>query len=262
MTSLVLNEPLPSEPCSGRTGTAVTRDQGHHHGYRNDGGTRGTRVDLAALHCTRRRRPTRVPGAVSSDWRQGLPVLTGNGFHLRELRTSDAASLFALLTTEEVARFISPPPTTVEGFEKFIDWTHRRRAEGKHVCFAVVPDGRDTAVGLIQFHALGTAFGVAEWGFALGSAYWGNGPLHGAARAGTRFRVRRRGGAANGGTSRHASTAGATVPFRSSEPCRRPRSGSRSQRASTGTTSTCGRSCRATGAAPRPRGAREALSVH
>ena len=39
----------------------------------------------------------------------------------------DAASLFALLTTEEVARFISPPPTSVEGFEKFIAWAHRER---------------------------------------------------------------------------------------------------------------------------------------
>jgi RimJ/RimL family protein N-acetyltransferase len=37
---------------------------------------------------------------------------------LREMRASDAAPLFALLTTEEVSRFISPPPSTVEGFER------------------------------------------------------------------------------------------------------------------------------------------------
>jgi RimJ/RimL family protein N-acetyltransferase len=117
----------------------------------------------------------RPDGAVTTDWKQGLPVLVGKGLHLRELRTSDAASLCALLTTEEVARFISPPPTTVEGFVKFIEWTHRRRAEGRHVCFAVVPEGSDTAVGLIQFHTLSGNFSVAEWGFALGSAYWGSG---------------------------------------------------------------------------------------
>ena len=46
---------------------------------------------------------------------------------LRELRASDAPSLFAMLTTEEVTRFISPPPTTVEGFVKFIAWTIRER---------------------------------------------------------------------------------------------------------------------------------------
>jgi hypothetical protein len=36
---------------------------------------------------------------VSSDWRQMLPVLHGAGFHLREQRRSDAASLFSILTT-------------------------------------------------------------------------------------------------------------------------------------------------------------------
>ena len=65
---------------------------------------------------------------VSSDWQQGLPTLAGEQVVLRELRASDAASLFALLTTEEVSRFISPPPTTVEGFERFIAWTLRQRA--------------------------------------------------------------------------------------------------------------------------------------
>jgi ribosomal-protein-alanine N-acetyltransferase len=118
---------------------------------------------------------TRQDGATTTDWRHGLPVLAGKGFHLRELTTSDAASLFALLTTEEVSRFISPPPTTVDGFVRFIEWTHKRRAEGKHICFAIVPDGADTAIGLIQFHTLSGDFSVAEWGFALGSAYWGRG---------------------------------------------------------------------------------------
>jgi [ribosomal protein S5]-alanine N-acetyltransferase len=116
-----------------------------------------------------------VRTAATSDWRTQLPVLHGHGVHLRELRTSDAASLFALMTTEEVARFISPPPTTVEGFVRFIEWTQQRRADGKHVCFAVVPEGSDTAVGLIQFHAVERDFSVAEWGFALGSAWWGKG---------------------------------------------------------------------------------------
>jgi RimJ/RimL family protein N-acetyltransferase len=111
----------------------------------------------------------------TTDWQQGLPVLVGQGFHLRELRTSDAASLHALLTTDEVSRFISPPPTTVDGFETFIQWTHRRRAEGRHVCFAIVPAGHDAAVGLIQFHAHAEDFSVAEWGFVMGQAYWGTG---------------------------------------------------------------------------------------
>ena len=120
-------------------------------------------------------RPAGAPVSTASDWRMQLPVLHGRGIHLRELRASDAASLFALLTTEEVSRFISPPPASVEGYVRFIESTQQRRAEGKHVCFAVVPEGCDTAVGLIQFHAVESGFSVAEWGFALGSAWWGKG---------------------------------------------------------------------------------------
>ena len=110
-----------------------------------------------------------------SDWRSALPVLIGRGLTLRELRITDAASLCALLTTPEVARFISPPPTTMEGFEGFINWTHRQRSAGQHVCFAVVPDGCDAAVGLFQMRELEPGFVTAEWGFAIGSQHWGSG---------------------------------------------------------------------------------------
>ena len=112
---------------------------------------------------------------VTSDWTQGLPVLRGNGVTLRELRATDATALLSLLTTEEVTRFISPPPTTVEGFERFIQWARREREEGRYVCFAVVPDGSETAVGLFQVREVDPTFGTGEWGFALGSAYWGSG---------------------------------------------------------------------------------------
>jgi RimJ/RimL family protein N-acetyltransferase len=112
---------------------------------------------------------------VSTDWRSGLPVLTGNQVTLRELRTSDAQSLFAMLTTEEVSRFISPPPTTVEGFEKFIAWTQRQRRAGTYACFAVTVDSTDTAIGIFQLRELEPGFATAEWGFAIGSAYWGTG---------------------------------------------------------------------------------------
>jgi ribosomal-protein-alanine N-acetyltransferase len=94
---------------------------------------------------------------------------------LRELRASDAPSLFALLTTEEVARFISPPPTTVEGFEKFIAWTIRQRAAGTYACFAVTLKGYDTAIGIFQMRETEPGFGTAEWGFAIGSPFWGTG---------------------------------------------------------------------------------------
>ena len=80
-------------------------------------------------------------GRRQTDWRQALPVLTRRPGRAPRAAASDAPSLFALLTTEEVARFISPPPTTVEGFERFIAWTHRQRAAGSYVCFAVTLRG-------------------------------------------------------------------------------------------------------------------------
>jgi ribosomal-protein-alanine N-acetyltransferase len=116
-----------------------------------------------------------VASIVSTDWQDGLPVLCGKTVTLRELRSSDAASLFALLTAEEVSRFISPPPSTVEGFEAFIAWTLRQRAAGKYACFAVTLKGFDTAIGIFQVREIEPGFGTAEWGFAIGSAFWGTG---------------------------------------------------------------------------------------
>src|SRR3954466_3194757 len=119
--------------------------------------------------------PGRTAEVVTSDWKNGLPVLQGLSITLRDLQMSDATSLLALLTTEEVTRFISPPPTTLEGFERFISWTIREREAGRYLCFAVVPEGYDTAVGLFQVRQLDPTFGTAEWGFAIASEFWGSG---------------------------------------------------------------------------------------
>jgi ribosomal-protein-alanine N-acetyltransferase len=94
---------------------------------------------------------------------------------LRELRSSDATSLFSALTGVEVSRFISPPPYSVDGFEKFIAWTHRQREAGQYICFAVMPKGSDNAIGLFQVRSLEPAFGTAEWGFAIANEFWGTG---------------------------------------------------------------------------------------
>ena len=118
---------------------------------------------------------TTAAGTTSSNWRNALPVLMGKKVTLRELEVSDAPALFAMLTPEEVSRFISPPPTTVEGFEMFIMWARAEREAGRYACFAVVPHGMTTAVGLFQVRQLEAGFASAEWGFALGSAFWGTG---------------------------------------------------------------------------------------
>ena len=109
------------------------------------------------------------------EWTNGLPVLHGRKMRLRELVKSDSLSLLSMLSTEEVAKFISPPPTTPQGFEKFIAWAQRERQMGNQFTFGMVPDGCDHAVGLVQVRAIAPRFAVAEWGFALGSPFWGTG---------------------------------------------------------------------------------------
>lgn len=125
----------------------------------------------------------------SANWRAQLPVLHGRDVTIRQLRFADAQSLLAALTTDEVTRFISPPPTTVESFERFIAWTAREQAAGRYVCFGVVPSGCIGAVGIIQIRALEPDFGIAEWGFAIASEFWGTGVFQRSARAAIDFAI-------------------------------------------------------------------------
>lgn len=110
---------------------------------------------------------------ITSDWRERLPVLSAARITLRELRAEDASSLYVMLSTEEVARFISPPPTSIQGFERFIEWAIRERRTGSYACFGIVPEGMSTAVGLFQLRALEPD--LAEWGFIMGPPFWGSG---------------------------------------------------------------------------------------
>ena len=94
---------------------------------------------------------------------------------MRELRQSDAASLHSLLSTEEVTRFWTLAPTTIDAWQRFILWTHKQRAEGGFLCFGVVPEAQQDAIGLFQVRQLEPGFDTADWDFALGSPFWGSG---------------------------------------------------------------------------------------
>lgn len=109
------------------------------------------------------------------DWHFGLPTICSEKLTLREVRESDAAALMTMLTSEEVAEFISPLPRTIEGFKRFISQVHHERVAGHSFCFGIVPAGYEDAMGLFQVRQLEPGFGSAEWGFALGSAFWGTG---------------------------------------------------------------------------------------
>jgi RimJ/RimL family protein N-acetyltransferase len=117
--------------------------------------------------------PKRAPSA--RDWRTGLPVLQRAAVALRELRASDAPALLTAFGSPEVTRLISPPPPTLDGFEKFVAWTQRQREAGQSFAFGITLKDTDTVVGLFQVRALQPGFDIAEWGFALSGEHWGTG---------------------------------------------------------------------------------------
>lgn len=114
-----------------------------------------------------------APGAVI--WTAGIPTLHGSGTTLRELRAADARSVLQWVRHPAVAEFTGPAPETEQDVARFIAWTHRRRALGRHVSFGIVPDDTTGAVGVIQISSIDGNWATAEWGFALDPAYWGSG---------------------------------------------------------------------------------------
>ena len=118
----------------------------------------------------------------ASDWCRSLPVLRGKQVHLREPVASDAPSLLREICTPEACEYLPPPPTTVEGVEQTILRGIEWRRAGRGFCFAVQPAETGHVVGLIQFlgsrenETVNVSTRVPwEWGFVLGSGYWGTG---------------------------------------------------------------------------------------
>jgi ribosomal-protein-alanine N-acetyltransferase len=130
---------------------------------------------MAALEIT-------TDGSTHSGWRAGLPQLANDRVTLRELRQSDAAALYRVVRTPEVARYMWPPPPTIEAFRRFIEWTWTERAAGKYVCFGIVPHDAVDATGLFELRRLQPSFFRAELGFFIDPSWWGTGLFHEAAR--------------------------------------------------------------------------------
>ena len=102
-----------------------------------------------------------------------LPELRSARATLRELQVADAPSLLAMLRDPEVRRFVSDQPDTLEHVQKFIEWTHRGRRAGRHLCYGIVPADSASAVGLFQVMAMEPSGRTVEWGFVLGRPLWG-----------------------------------------------------------------------------------------
>ena len=111
----------------------------------------------------------------SPGWRDRAPHLTDDVITLRTLRSADAPSLVAHLNDPDVARYISPAPSSPEAFRRFIRWTQVERRRRGFTCFGIVPPGATRPAGVIQVWPIEPDFSIAEWGFALGAALWGTG---------------------------------------------------------------------------------------
>lgn len=134
-----------------------------------------TALETATEHCR------------TLDWRAGLPDLRGDRVILRELRRDDAAALHASLTRPEVVRFTWPPPSSVAGFERFIEWAHGEREAGKYICYGMVPRGRQTPAGVFELRQLQPGFFRGELGFVLDPAAWSTGMFSDGAQLLLRF---------------------------------------------------------------------------
>lgn len=118
----------------------------------------------------------------TTNWRRGLPALTDGTVMLREVSSRDAVALVAHLNTASVRRHLAPPPTSIDGFQRFVRWTRAQRRRGALACFAIVPHGMRDAVGIVQVWRIEADFATAEWGIAVGEAWWGRGVAQAAAR--------------------------------------------------------------------------------
>lgn len=127
-------------------------------------------------------RETEISGQPHAEWRAGLPILANDRVVLRELRMSDAASLYRVARCPDVARYTWPAPPAVEAFERFIEWTWAERAAGKYVGFGIVPRGATEAAGLFELRQMQPGFFRGELGFFVDPAAWGTGLFSEAAR--------------------------------------------------------------------------------
>jgi [ribosomal protein S5]-alanine N-acetyltransferase len=123
------------------------------------------------------------PGKLLRNWRNLPPVLRGPGVHLREVGVEDADALLQLLSRDEIAQVIAPPPQSARELATRIEAARVERLDGRGICFAVMPDRQPLPVGLFRVREIERGFGSAEWEFVIAPEYWGRGLFFAAAPA-------------------------------------------------------------------------------
>jgi len=120
-------------------------------------------------------------------WTDRVPSLGGDLMMLREVAGSDVSTLFTLFSDPAVTAYMAPPPPTLGKFAGFIEWSHQQRAQGRGICFGIVPAGMTAAVGILQVRSLDSVSSDAEWGFVLSPHFWSTGVFFEAANVFVEF---------------------------------------------------------------------------
>ena len=59
---------------------------------------------------------------------------------------------------------MAPPPPTLAKFAGFVEWSQRERAQGRGICFGIVPHGVTAAIGILEVRSLDSTSSDAELG--------------------------------------------------------------------------------------------------
>jgi RimJ/RimL family protein N-acetyltransferase len=78
------------------------------------------------------------------------------------------------LSSPTVSQYVAAPPSTLEGFRRYIRWARRERRNERHASFALIPIGQAEPVGVIQMWPIKVDFQTVEWGFVVDPKYWGS----------------------------------------------------------------------------------------
>jgi ribosomal-protein-alanine N-acetyltransferase len=113
--------------------------------------------------------------AVLRNWRNVPPVLRGCGVTLKEVEVVEAVALYRLLSHDEIAEVIAPPPSSPAELAARIEAARIERLDGRGICFTLVHDKETSPAGLFRVREMERGFGSAEWEFVLAPQFWGGG---------------------------------------------------------------------------------------
>lgn len=107
-----------------------------------------------------------------ASWRDGLPVLRGDGLCAREPQKTDAAGLTSLLTPRTIWPFRAKAPVSASGWARLLDRSQSDRATGLSALFLVESERSSGVLGLVLIRRLELDFRIAEAQFLFGEEAW------------------------------------------------------------------------------------------